>query len=603
MTSNAPRSRGIVARVVIPTLAIGGITIASALMIGGNDQTGSVIGTADTSAAERRGFEITTLAMGELEAKNRVEIRSRVEQTTTIVEVVPEGTRVEKGDVLVRLNSEAIETEIAEDELRVLEAESSYEAAVTAEKIQLSDNASALLTAEAELTIARLSLEQWKDGDVAKTRKTNQLAVERAEKNLERLSDKYEQSQILFEQEFLSEDELDRDEIAFIEAKAALEQARLDQEVYETYQFQKDKTQHELDVKQAEAKLERVLEENEINLRNKKAQTISAQRQFQMRQERLTEEKAQLEACTITAPNNGLVVYGTSTEEGRWRAQNDGGLAIGTQVRNNDLLIVLPDTSEMVASVKVHESLAGRIRAGQKAEVTIEAIDAIIPGEVASVGILAESSGWRDPNLREYTVKIRLSPTADVSEIRPTMRCEARITLGAVEDALVVPLPAVFNDGSIKYVYTPAGSRFRRVPIAIDRTSDTDVEVTAGMSPGDIVLLREPDAGEVLADPFRDEDLEAAGYIKTENGWFHPNSMRRGMMPGMRSGGQPGGEASGSQRQRPQRGGEQSNAGSTDAGTGTKNAEAVAAETDTTDNTTGEAGSGEVVAEAASEND
>ena len=55
MTSNgpnAPRTRGIVARVVIPTLAIGGITIASALMIGGNDESASVIGTADTSAAE-----------------------------------------------------------------------------------------------------------------------------------------------------------------------------------------------------------------------------------------------------------------------------------------------------------------------------------------------------------------------------------------------------------------------------------------------------------------------------------------------------------------------------------------------------------------------
>lgn len=583
MTSNgpnAPRTRGIVARVVIPTLAIGGITIASALMIGGNDESASVIGTADTSAAERRGFEITTLAMGELEAKNRVEIRSRVEQTTSIVEVVSEGTRVEAGDVLVRLNSEAIETEIAEDELRVLEAESSYEAAVTAEKIQLSDNASALLTAETELTIARLNLEQWKDGDVAKARQTNKLAVEKAEKNLSRLEEKYRQSQILFEQEFLSKDELDRDEIAYIEAKSTLEQARLDQEVYEKYQFQKDKTQHELDVKQAEAKLERVIEENEINLRNKKAQTISAQRQFQMRQERLAEEKSQLEACTILAPNNGLVVYGTSTEEGRWRAQSDGGLAIGTQVRNNDLLIVLPDTSEMVASVKVHESLAGRIRAGQKAEVTIEAIDAVIPGEVASVGILAESSGWRDPNLREYTVKIRLSPTADVSEIRPTMRCEARITLGSVDEALVVPLPAVFNDGSIKYVYTPAGSRFRRVPIAINRTSDTDVEVTAGLDEGDMVLLREPDPGEVLGEPFGDEDLEGAGYIKTENGWFHPNSMRRGMMPGTRPGGQPSG-------QRRQRGDEQSNAGTTESKTAETEGETALANSDS-DETSGD---------------
>jgi len=535
--SKNSRPRGVVVKLLVPVLAVGGIGAASAVMMTGGEGPAAFTTTSDVATARQSDFEITTLATGELVAKNSVEIRSRVESTTSVVEVVAEGQRVQKGDVLVRLNSEEIANEIAEEELRVLEATSSYEAAKTAEKIQVSDNASALLTAETQLTIARLSLEQWREGDVAKQRQSNTLQVEKAEKDLERLKYKYEQSQDLFANDFLSKDELDRDEIAFIQAKATLAEAELDMEVYETYQYIKDKTQFELDVEQAQSKLERVREENEINLRDKEARTVSQQRQLQMREERLAKEKAQFEACTIVAPSAGLVVYGSSTESGRFRAQNEGSISVGTQVRNNDLMLVLPDTSEMVANVKVHESLAGRIRPGQPAAITIDAIDEVVHGVVASIGILAESSGWRDPNLREYTVKIALIPSEASAKIKPTMRCEAKITLGKVTDALVIPLPAVFNEGAVRFVYTPSGSRFVRHPVKSGRMSDTDVEILAGLEPGDRVLLRQPDAGEVLAGTWTPEQLEAAGYVVNEDGQVMP-SYGRGM--GGRPGPQPG---------------------------------------------------------------
>ncbi|MFT5424467.1 MAG: HlyD family secretion protein [Phycisphaerales bacterium] len=531
--SKNSRPRGIVVKMLVPVLAVGGIGAASAVMMTGGEGTSAFVTTSDVGTASQGSFDITTLASGELVAKNSVEIRSKVESSTTVVEVVAEGTRVSEGDLLVRLSSESIENDIAEEELRVIEAASGYEGAKTAEKIQISDNASALLTAETVLTIARLSLEQWREGDVAKTRQSNQLQVEKAEKDLTRLSEKFEQSQMLFGQEFLSKDELDRDEIAFIQAKATLSEAVLDNEVYETYQYVKDKTQNELDVKQAIAKLERVHEENEINLRDKEARTVSNQRQLQMRQERLDKLKAQLEACTVLAPSAGLVVYGTSTESGRWRAQSEGSMAVGNQVRNNDLLLVLPDTSEMVANVKVHESLAGRIRPGQPVSITIEAINAVVHGEIASIGILAESSGWRDPNLREYTVKIALTPSDTSSKIKPTMRCEAKITLGQVEDALVIPLPSVFNEGAVRYVYTPSGSRYVRRPIKTGRMSDTEVEILGGLTSGEQVLLRNPDAGEVLAGPWDAAELEAAGYTVNEEGQV-VSSRGRGMR------GQPG---------------------------------------------------------------
>lgn len=69
-----------------------------------------------------------------------------------------------------------------------------------------------------------------------------------------------------------------------------------------------------------------------------------------------------------------------------------GPAADGAQVYPNELLIVLPDTSEMVASVQVHESLAGDVKPGMAATVKVDAVGGeIFQGTVDSIGVLAES--------------------------------------------------------------------------------------------------------------------------------------------------------------------------------------------------------------------
>jgi hypothetical protein len=233
---------------------------------------------------------------------------------------------------------------------------------------------------------------------------------------------------------------------------------------------------------------------------------------------------------------------------------NDGGLAVGTEVGNNDLLIVLPDTAEMTASVKVHESIAGRVRPGQSVSVKVEAIDRVIPGRVTSIGVLAETGGWRDPNRREYTVKIDLdSNIARGMELKPTLRCEARIELGRVENAIAIPVQAVFNDGPVRFVLRVSSSgRFQRVPVMLGRTSDTDAEVLLGISAGDRVLLRDPMPGEVENPTgWEIEMLKAAGYTLDENGkpMLDLEAMRGMMMRrGMPAGGPEGMPGSGGEQ-------------------------------------------------------
>jgi len=502
------------------------VSIAGLAVVGGagwfftqsGAETADAVQTADMATATTTTFSIETTAAGELQAKNQIELRSKVERNTVVLEVVPEGSRVKKGDLLLRMNSEELQNDLDNEELELESDRAELLAAENNVEIQKSNNASNLAQAELKLRLAELALKQWKEGDRVKRRQALSLAIDRAERELDRLSDQYERSIQLYERGYMSKNQRDLDELAFIESQANLETAKLNLRIYEDYEHDKELETLQSDVNQAGAELERVERKNEIELANAESNRDSRKRRVLRNEDQVADLKQQIEGCTIYAPSDGLVVYGTTIEMQRNRWSNQGPLQIGRDIRPNELLMVLPDTSEMVAEVRVHESLAGRVRPGQAVEISIDAAGGqVFQGKVESVGVLAETGGWRDPNLREYTVRILLNDT-DGSQLKPSMRCDAKIQLGEVQEALAVPVQAVFRDGPVQYVYSPQGVRFKRVPVQVGQTSDTFAEIRAGIEPGTTVLLRTPSPGEVISQPWNTEALAGVGISVDENG-------------------------------------------------------------------------------------
>jgi HlyD family secretion protein len=501
-------------------------------------------GSIDQAVATVLGFDVTTLATGELEAARQIEVRNPLEQPTTITEIVKEGTRVKAGDVLVRLNAEQIERSISEEALRVDSAKAEVAVAESNLAIRISDNESALRRAQLDVEVAQLELRQWQEGDVKSKRQALDLALERAQRERQRLSERYDRAKSLAAEGFLSTDELKRDELAYLEAEAGLKTAELNKKVYEEIEYGKDLKIKASAVDEAVAALDRVKRTNESQLASRQAELANRRETLRLRDENLTKLRAQLEGATLRAPIDGLVVYSTSLNRDRWGG-GEQALDVGRQVTRNQSLIVLPDTSEMVAAVRVHESLAGRIRPGMKATVKVDALGGrALPGEVLSVGVLAESGGWRDPNLREYTVKVKLNYEDAASSLKPSMRAEAELLLDRVPPTLAVPVQAVFTDGLVRFVHVPAtgdARRFERVPVRIGRRSDRYMEIGAGLKEGQRVLLRKPEPGE-LADrdgAWTNDQLAQVGLTRNSEGRVIP------------VGGAPAGEGGAGRRQRP----------------------------------------------------
>lgn len=467
-----------------------------------------VSGRADGSAADRRGdifvvrqgsFDISVVASGELTALNQIEIRNPIEGRAVITWIIDEGVRVKMGDVLIRFADEEIETRIKDAELEVLAARNNVTAAENALKIQESANESRLKQAEVDIEIAVLALDQWKKEDES-WREQLRIAMGTAIRNYDRLRERFEDSKDLVKKGFISEDEMKRDEIAMIEAEADVQVKELDIDVYNNYKSKRELKETESNLERRKEDFDRIEQQNEAEEIQASELLKTRQGQLEIREDRLRDFKDQFDKTIVYAPQDGLVVYAASMQSGRHGGDDGSPPQIGTEVRRNGFIIALPDTSKMVAEVKVHESLSGQIEPGQRANIVSDALPGTtLTGTVLSVGVLAETGGWRDPNRRDYTVRLLLDDVTGLG-LKPSMQCRADIFLDRVDDAVHIPVQSVFHNGPVAYVYVPASGGYAQLEVEIGRSSELYVEALKGLASGDRVLTRQPKPNEIVSE-------------------------------------------------------------------------------------------------------
>jgi len=437
-------------------------------------------------------FEIVIPTSGVLEADEKVEVRNQVDDRTTIKWLIDEGSFVKKDDLLLELASDDIENRITEYEYKVKTQNHEVEVAIGDVDLQGSENDSAAQAAQVKLRMAVLEMDKWRNGDDKIKMNELNLAIETAKRNKIRYTEEHTKSVELKKNGFISQSELDEDYIKMIEANAALIKANLNMDTYVDYTRTKEISSRENNLQQAEDELDRILKTNTTRLTQKENNVEHKREVLRESEEQLAKRKTQLENCSVKAPIDGLVIYGTTGGMRWWRSEDV--LQIGQDVYPNQLFFTLPDTSKLIALVKVHESQAGLLEIGMPTTVRVDAQpDLALEGTVQKVGVMAEQSFGTQ--VREYSVEI-LIEGENQWELKPAMRCKASIFLGKMENVIGVPLQAVFTSKRQHHVWLRDGSKYRKQSVKVGRASETIIEIKEGLKTGQTVLLREPLPGE-----------------------------------------------------------------------------------------------------------
>jgi len=303
----------------------------------------------------------------------------------------------------------------------------------------------------------------------------------------------------LFEKDFVTKIDLENDELALKRKAINKDSARTDMDLYVKYTFPKQAEKLVSDYEESLRALQRARKLAVSKLAQAEAKLNSAEARFELQSRKREELQEQVEKCVIRATKPGLVVYG---EGNRSYYRDNDRIEEGAAVRERQVIITIPDTSQMTVDVKVHESYVKRVAKGQLARVTVDAFpDIVLSGEVYRIAVLPDSQNrWMNPDLKVYSTAILIDGHHDW--LKPGMSAEAEIVIEVLEDVIRVPLQAVTPEGDETVVYVMDGGPKRR-PVVTGSFDTTYIEIKEGLKEGEIVALRAPARTE------RDKDKDA----------------------------------------------------------------------------------------------
>jgi len=227
---------------------------------------------------------------------------------------------------------------------------------------------------------------------------------------------------------------------------------------------------------------------------------------LELHQQRFDQLKEQLNLTKIYAPQDGLVIYASSSNQG-------SGVLIeeGATVRQKQEIIKLPDVTQMMVEIRVHESHVQKIKPGLSAYVTIDSLpEQQFKGVVRKVAVLPDaSSRFYNPNLKVYATEVLISD--DIPDIKPGISGRAEIVITNLTDVLTVPIQAVTTVKGRQVCFLGKGSSPTATPVEVGMYNDKYIEIKSGLKEGDRVMLAPQSAGDSI-------DLSGSILASNEDG-------------------------------------------------------------------------------------
>ena len=207
----------------------------------------------------------------------------------------------------------------------------------------------------------------------------------------------------------------------------------------------------------------------ETRVRVVESQLALAQAQVRQAQADLAELKIRQQQTQILAPLSGWI----------GRRYVDSGAFVNT---NSPIVNVL-DLNTMITEVKVPEERMGNLSAGNRAQVSIDAL-----GGQTFEGRVARIAPVLDAATRSGSVQVEIANPG--GRLKAEMSARIQMEMGSEHRSVVVPRDAVVMRGQQTGVNVLEGERVRFQIIQTGLTTDQGVEVLSGLKPGTTVVTR-----------------------------------------------------------------------------------------------------------------
>ena len=447
-------------------------------------------GTSATFTAKQGPLTISVTESGTIQAREQVVIKSKVEGITTILSLIPEGTMVKKGDLLIELDaSQLLDTKI-DHQIKVQNNEAAYISARENLAVVKNQSKSDVDKARMALQFAEQDLKKYLEGEYPNELKEAEARITLAKEEVTRAKEKLKWSKILYDERYISQSELQADELAEKKKVLDLELAQNNLDLLKNFTYQRKLAQLKSDSEQAEMALKRQERKAKADIAQAQAELRAKESEFGRQKDKLVKIENQIENTKIYAPSDGLVIYATSAKSSR-RGREEP-LDEGQEIRERQELIYLPTASLFNAEIGIHESSLDKVGPNLPVKVTVDALPGkIFTGRVAKIAPLPDAqSAWMNPDLKIYKTEIYLDTNS--SALRTGMSCRAQIIIDQYNETVYIPIQAVLKVRNQTTVYVQKGKSFKPRKVEIGLDNNRMVRIIKGLQPGEIVLLTPP---------------------------------------------------------------------------------------------------------------
>jgi HlyD family secretion protein len=412
-------------------------------------------------AVRRTSFDVRLTASGLAQSSQQTVVKCQLENlrvrsrggaffaggASTILEIVPNGIMVRKGDVLCRLDASEYEDVAQAQELKVLQHQS-----------EMVQTALALQSAE-------IALKEYREGLLPQEIVGMQGQIALAESEMKAAADRLAWSERMHSKGYASLRQVANDRAALLSSTLRLKQAQMELEIYR--RFNSTKTLVSLRAEVEKARKWAIHEAGDYD----KSKVL------------LANYRRLIDRCAIRAPHDGFVIYANGTFR-----SNDERVLIeqGASVYQGQELFYFPDLSKMEVLVMLHESVVGRVRNGMQANVRFEGSEDVVwEGHVRSVEDLPKRGRNEVPY---YPCRVALEECP--SGLLPEKSAEIEIQVERRRDVLAVPSEAVSVDCGSHVCFVIGASGPERREITLGGTTSELTEVTDGLKEGEQIVLK-----------------------------------------------------------------------------------------------------------------
>ena len=306
---------------------------------------------------------------------------------------------------------------------------------------------------------------------------------------------KLEGSQRLHARGYLTKTELELDEYYLESDQLKVMSAETAQSLFLKYEFPKSCEETLSKFVEAVRELDRARKGALSKLAQAESRWKSAEGRYNLELRQRKDLLDQIEKCTIRATKPGLVVYGGGNME-MYYYGNQEQVREGALVREQQMILTIPDMTKMAVKVRIHETYIKKVQKGQKVRITVESFpDKKLEGEVTKVGVLPDSRNmWMNPDMKVYVTTITIQGVHEW--LKPGMSAKVEILVKTLPDVVYVPIQSVRPVEGKYFCLLERGSSQERREVEVGEFNDEFIEIKKGVSAGENVCLRAPEASE-----------------------------------------------------------------------------------------------------------